>query len=108
MSEQPSEPTNYELAEKLHSVVCENQELTDLFWAAGERLKSGPGNKELLQIIEQRLNDTSDWECLMMVRDELLQHECLHGKDHDDTPPMMYPEWIRCCIAKAKQSASLK
>ena len=25
---------------------------------------------------------------------------CHDGDDHKSTPPMMYPEWIRCAVAK--------
>ena len=41
-------------------------------------------------------------ECLSMVRERLEVHGCLHGThDGGQTPPMMYPEWVDCVVAKA-------
>jgi hypothetical protein len=35
--------------------------------------------------------------CLVMVADTLTAMGCCH-KDPAHTPPMMYPEWIMCCL----------
>ena len=42
-----------------------------------------------------------DWKggCLDMVRETLASCGCCHGHDNRSTPPMMYPEWIKCVIA---------
>lgn len=41
-------------------------------------------------------------EVLAMIHHELEQHKCFHGDgDMSSTPPMMYPEAIRCRIAFA-------
>lgn len=39
--------------------------------------------------------------CLDMIRDRLIGLGCKCGPDaHEATPPMMYPEWINCCLIK--------
>jgi len=44
--------------------------------------------------------------CLGMIRDTLKALGCQHGLDsHAATPPMMYPEWIRCVVYSAVQKA---
>ena len=47
--------------------------------------------------------DSLRW-CLDQVADTLQGYGCEHG-DHTRraTPPMMYPEWIRCVVAKREQ-----
>jgi len=42
--------------------------------------------------------------CLGMVADALQQIGCSHGPDtRASTPPMMYPEWIQCCLCHHTQ-----
>ncbi len=42
-----------------------------------------------------------DWasECLAEIKKTLETCGCCHGHDGSSTPPMMYPEWIACCVS---------
>lgn len=49
---------------------------------------------------------------LAMIHARLLALGCRHEGDHDATPPMIYDDWIACCVGKredelAKLRASL-
>lgn len=50
-------------------------------------------------------------EVLSMVRDRLIALGCCHDAPggqsaHESTPPMMYPEWISCVVAKRDREAA--
>lgn len=45
--------------------------------------------------------NVTGWLVLDMIRDRLIGLGCKCGPDaHESTPPMMYPEWINCCLIK--------
>lgn len=44
-------------------------------------------------------------EFMAYMTEELGGFECLHGEGHRGTPPMMWPELIKCIAAKAVQDA---
>jgi hypothetical protein len=47
--------------------------------------------------------DSSDG-CLNMIAERLEALGCQHeGSSHESTPPMMYDDWIRCCVAKREK-----
>jgi hypothetical protein len=49
----------------------------------------------------KRLRDDNmgAYGCLRMIADTLTGIGCSHGPEtHNATPPMMYPEWIMCCL----------
>ena len=39
------------------------------------------------------------------IRLLLSSSECMHGKDHGNTPPMMFAEWIQCVAFKREKEA---
>ena len=47
--------------------------------------------------IERESREASD-ECLAMVAETLKEFGCCHGHDGNNTPPMMYPEWVACVV----------
>ena len=54
--------------------------------------------------LEEELDQANG--CLAMIRDQLTLYPCMHDNDdHSATPPMMYPEWIACIIARAVKDA---
>lgn len=55
----------------------------------------------------ERMN--ADWHGVMsMIAERLDALECLHGKDHGETPPLMYAEWIGCVVAASERRVWLE
>ena len=86
--------------------------------AAAEEISSRlPSKINTRELIEQRADLIAaefadiDWDremangCLIDIHDTLLHLECCHGKGHDDTPPMMYSDWILCIVAHERRKA---
>ena len=60
----------------------------------------------LFQPIEEPETDDKQWavEVLGMVKETLQQLGCKHGTHDEQTPPMMYPEWIACTVKEAREA----
>jgi hypothetical protein len=56
---------------------------------------------ELGLAIKKLQEECQGWvDCLVAIRETLLDIGCIHNY-HRETPPMMYPEWIRCVVKTA-------
>jgi hypothetical protein len=58
------------------------------------------GDDELGPAVKKLREECQGWvDCLVAIRETLLDIGCMHNY-HRETPPMMYPEWIRYVIEK--------
>lgn len=70
---------------------------------AREQLTTALAERERVEAelakLKSEVADHSDFMAFMAA--ELAQFECLCGKEHGETMPMMWPELIQCIVAKA-------
>lgn len=60
---------------------------------------------DLKSQIEKIENENQDLRGIIkLIGEELKKYECEHGVNLDGTPPMFYPELIKCIMNKSKQS----
>lgn len=60
-----------------------------------------------MRVTKQDVIEGLKWS-LGEVADTLGKIGCCHGHDTANTPPMMYPEWIGCVMAKVARDAELR
>jgi hypothetical protein len=83
-----------ELEAERHNHTRDNAYLLDKEVAEKTRAKTAEGEVKRLQE-----SNEGAYGCLKMVADTLTAIGCSHGPEtRESTPPMMYPEWIMCCL----------